>query len=63
MAIPRNLVYVFAAVILIAFLGMAYVVYFGKNLNTFLLDSKSINFNVVVHPLFSHFKKVMDIID
>jgi len=36
MAIPRNLVYVFACVIVFAFLGMLYIVYTEKDLKSFL---------------------------
>ena len=33
MAIPRNLVYVFLCVIIFAFLGMVYIVYFDNDFN------------------------------
>ena len=59
MAIPRNLVYVFVGVILFAFLGMLYVLYFDTNLTT-LLEYQPTREKVVVHPLFQHFKSVVD---
>jgi len=36
MAIPRNLGKIFFLVVLLAFLGMVYLIYSGKNLNEFM---------------------------
>jgi hypothetical protein len=66
MAIPRNLVYVFACVIVFAFLGMLYIVYTEKDLKSFLtydIGSVSgglqIREDVVVHPLFWHLRNAV----
>ena len=70
MAIPRNLVYVFAGVIVFAFLGMLYIVYTEKDLKSFMsLDpfGKSgeviVKEDVVVHPLFWHLRNSIQQID
>ena len=63
MAIPRNLVYVFACIILFAFLGMVYIVYTEKNLSSFMSHEISIKEDLVVHPLFQHFKNILNPID
>lgn len=65
MAIPRNLVYVFLLVIIIAFAGMIYVVYTEKDLSNFMnaAYSEELNENIVVHPLFNHFKQALKRID
>ncbi len=70
MAIPRNLVYVFACVIVFAFLGMLYIVYTEKDLKSFLtydLASTSGGLNVredvVVHPLFWHLRNAVQTVD
>jgi hypothetical protein len=56
MAIPRNLVYVFACVILFAFLGMLFIVYTERDLKSFIsIDGSGeiiVRENLVVHPLF-----------
>ena len=56
MAVPRNLVYVFACVIVFAFLGMLYIVYTERDLTSFLshdgMSGVQIREDVVVHPLF-----------
>ena len=53
MAIPRNLVYVFLLVIIIAFAGMIYVVYSEKDLSSFMYSSNvEVQENIMVHPLF-----------
>jgi hypothetical protein len=66
MAIPRNLVYVFACVIVFAFLGMLYIVYTEKDLKNFLtydistgLNGASVREDVVVHPLFWHLRNAV----
>ena len=64
MAIPRNLVYVFACIIVFAFLGMLFIVYTERDLKSFIdCDSKDggiiIRDNFVVHPLFQHIKDAM----
>jgi hypothetical protein len=51
MAIPRNLVYVFVCVIVLAFIGMLFVVYSDRSLANFL-EYNIIQEDVVVHPLF-----------
>ncbi len=67
MAIPRNLVYVFAGVIVFAFLGMLYIVYSEKDLSSFMNYDLSGNVvvkeNVVVHPLFWHLRNAVQAID
>jgi hypothetical protein len=71
MAIPRNLVYVFACVIVFAFLGMLYIVYTEKDLKSFLtydINSGSnggftIKEDVVVHPLFWHLRNAVQTVD
>lgn len=65
MAIPKNLVYVFLLVIIIAFAGMIYVVYTEKDLSTFITSQylNEMNENVVVHPLFNHFKRILANVD
>jgi hypothetical protein len=70
MAIPRNLVYVFACVIVTAFIGMLYIVYTEKDLKNFLtyditstsggLSGKE---DVVVHPLFWHLRNAVQQVD
>eukprot|EP00347_Sterkiella_histriomuscorum_P003417 403364374 len=59
MAIPRNLVYFFLLAIIMAFAGMIYVVYTEKDLTSFMnaASRESATGNVVVHPLFQHFKQ------
>ncbi len=59
MAIPRNLVYVFLCVIIFAFLGMLYVIYSERDISRFM-DYTHTHENVVVHPLFQHFKNIVD---
>jgi len=66
MAIPRNLVYVFACVIVFAFLGMLYIVYTEKDLNSFLTyditsgsNGLSVKEDIVVHPLFWHLRNAV----
>lgn len=66
MAIPRNLVYVFACVIVFAFLGMLYIVYTEKDLKSFLTyditgsnGSLQMREDVVVHPLFWHLRNAV----
>ncbi len=54
MAIPRNLVYIIAFVVLTAFSVMAYVVYTEKDLTSFLTYTVEVNMNFVVHPLYTH---------
>lgn len=70
MAIPRNLVYVFACVIVTAFLGMLYIVYTEKDLNNFLTyditsvsGGFSVKEDVVVHPLFWHLRNAVQLVD
>ena len=72
MAIPRNLVYVFACVIVFAFLGMLYIVYTEKDLKNFLTydistgsngGSLSVKEDVVVHPLFWHLRNAVQLVD
>ena len=64
MAIPRNLVYIFACTIVLAFLGMIYVVYTERDLTNFLSSTNfAVHENVVVHPLFQHFKNNLIVID
>ena len=50
--IPKNLVYVFVAVILFAFSGMMYITYTEKNMTEFLTYNRTQEV-VVVDPLFS----------
>lgn len=66
MAIPRNLVYVFACVIVFAFLGMLYIVYTEKDLKSFLTydiggsnGGVQVREDVVVHPLFWHLRNAV----
>lgn len=64
MAIPRNLVYVFACIIVFAFLGMLFIVYTERDLKSFIdleysKDGIIIRDNFVVHPLFQHLKDAM----
>ena len=67
MAIPRNLVYVFACVIVFAFLGMLFIVYTERDLKSFIsLDGNTdlvVRENLVVHPLFEHLKNAVPAID
>ena len=63
MAVPRNLVYVFACVIVFAFLCMVYIVYSEKNLASFMTASNQVNENLVIHPIFDHFRKVLTSVD
>lgn len=69
MAIPRNLVYVFACVIVFSFLGMLFIVYTEKDLKQFINYDLSGNGNIivsektVVHPLFMHLKSATLAID
>ena len=69
MAIPRNLVYVFACVIIFAFLGMLYIVYTERDLKSFLTYDVSgsgdvqIREDVVVHPLFWHLRNAVQQVD
>ena len=67
MAVPRNLVYVFACVIVFAFLGMLYIVYTEKDLKSFISYDGSSNLlvreNVVVHPLFWHLRNAVPSVD
>jgi hypothetical protein len=69
MAIPRNLVYVFACVIVFSFLGMLYIVYTEKDLKSFVDFSGSgssdiiINEKFVVHPLFWYLRNAVHNID
>lgn len=53
------MVYVFLSTVIIAFIGMFYVIYTEKDLKNFL-DYTHIRENAVVHPLFNHFRKVID---
>lgn len=70
MAVPRNLVYVFACVIVTAFLGMLYIVYTEKDLKNFLSydiastsGGLSVKEDVVVHPLFWHLRNAVQLVD
>lgn len=69
MAIPRNLVYVFACVIVFAFLGMLFIVYTERDLKSFIDYDKSggadtvIREDLVVHPLFWHLRNAIQTID
>ena len=65
MAIPRNLVYVFLCVIVGAFAGMLYIVYFQNDLGSVfssgaLAGQDYEGQSVRVHPLYDHFRKIMD---
>ena len=51
MAVPRNLVYVFLCVVIGAFLGMIYMVYFDENHQLFSNQDYG-GLDVRVHPLF-----------
>jgi len=52
MAIPRNLVYVFALIILFAFGAMLYIIYFQKDF-AYLLEGPTWKVEeIVVHPFF-----------
>jgi len=55
LAIPRNLVYVFGCVVVLAFMGMLYVVYYDTDLTSFLAPTLVFE-EIVVHPLFQHFQ-------
>ena len=59
MAVPRNMIYVFLCLVIAAFVGMIYVVYSEQNLKSFLESTHS-HEKVVVHPLFQHFKMIID---
>lgn len=50
-AVPKNLVYIFAGVIMFAFLGMLYVTYTDRNLTEFLSYDRSQEV-VVVAPVY-----------
>ncbi len=63
MALPRNLVKVFALVILLATLGMIYLVYSGKNLAEFMKQSALVNENFIEHPLFKIMKELTQPVD
>lgn len=69
MAVPRNLVYVFACVIVFAFVGMLYIVYTEKDLKSFLTYDQSTSGgvngreDVVVHPLFWHLRNAVETVD
>lgn len=69
MAIPRNLVYVFACVIVFSFLGMLFIVYTEKDLKQFINYDLGGSGNIivsektVVHPLFQHLKAAITAID
>ena len=60
MALPRNMVKVFAFIILMAFVGMIYMVYSGKNMSEFMKHSLQVNENFVEHPLFVLMKTMVD---
>ncbi len=67
MLIPKNLVYVFLLVIIFAFGCMIYVVVTEKNLSSFVSQTSGYfnehNEQVVVHPLFQHFKQALATLD
>jgi hypothetical protein len=58
--IPKNLVYVFALIIVFAFLGMLYITYSEKNMTEFLQYDRNKE-QVSVNPLFSQLQKSMHI--
>ena len=65
MALPRNLVYVFALTMVLAFTGMLYVIYTEQNLSNFIASSTNTVSRVSekVHPVFEHFRRTLPDID
>ena len=59
MAVPRNMIKVFVCLVIAAFIGMTYIVYSEQDLSAFLQGTHT-HEKVVVHPLFQHFRKVID---
>ena len=59
--VPKNLVYVFALIILMAFLGMVYITYTETDMQQFLTEDFKFNEVLMVDPVFQHLQKVMDL--
>ena len=60
LAIPKNLVYVFAGVILFAFLSMLYITYTEKDMTDFLSYDRTKEV-IVVDPVFEALQEKMDL--
>jgi hypothetical protein len=60
LAVPKNLVYVFAGVILFAFLCMLYITYTEKDMTDFLSYDRTKEV-IVVDPVFKALRSKMDL--
>ncbi len=60
LCIPKNLVYVFAAIIVVAFAGMMYITYSDKDIQDFLEFERTQEV-IDIAPLFKHLRQYLEL--